>query len=182
MNPIMPMLQGVWALSVLLLPALVRARTEGNEALGSRVRLALIPFALGPALYWLLLGLFHQPIVAWLYGGLYTEHAGLLWLLGLAPIAAAAKQVMGHSLRALERPDRLFWAFAFSAAATLSLGMALVYLWGVAGAGAGLLISQVITAVLAFVFYRRLKQAASGDGVAASSPLSGKMMADEGRA
>lgn len=180
MNPIMPMLQGVWALSVLLLPTLVRARANGDAAFGSRVRLALIPFALGPALYWLLLGLFHAPIVAWLYGGQYTQYSGLLWLLGLSPIAAAAKQVMGHSLRALERPDRLFWAYTLSAVVTLTLGTGLMYLWGVAGAGVGLLISQGITAAVAFVFYRRLKRAASGKE--APSPLGAPVGAEGGRA
>ncbi len=166
MNPIMPMLQAIWALSILLLPSLVRARAEEQDdgerpKFGSRVRLSLIPFMLGPILYWLVLGLFHQPLVAWLYGGQYTEQAALLWLLGLSPVIAAVKQVMGQSLRALERPDRLFWAYALSAVATLTLGTGLVYLWGVVGAGIGFLISQGVTAALAFVFYRRLRRSQS---------------------
>jgi O-antigen/teichoic acid export membrane protein len=172
MNLIMPMLQAIWALAILLLPILVRARHEedrGGEQprFGSRVRLALIPFVLGPVLYWLLLGLFHNQLVDWLYGGRYTEHAALLWLLGLSPIVASMKQVLGQSLKALERPDRLFWAYACSAVLTLTLGTALVYLWGVVGAGIGFLASQAVTAALALIFYRRLRfsqhQAASAE-------------------
>lgn len=162
MNLIMPMLQAIWALSILLLPILVRARDEEDTSrespeFSSRMRLALITFVLGPVVFWLGLGLFHYPLVDWLYGGRYTEHAALLWLLGLSPIVAAVKQVMSQSLKALERPDQLFWAYVVSAIATLTLGTGLVHLWGVVGAGVGFLISQVIVAALALIFYLRLR-------------------------
>jgi O-antigen/teichoic acid export membrane protein len=161
MNLVMPMLQAVWALSILLLPSLVWARDEGRDRLNSRLGLALIPFVVGPALYWLLLGIFHQPLVSWLYGGQYTEHASLLWILGLSPIAASVKQVFSQSLRALERPDWLFLAYTLSAVVALILGTGLVYLWGLAGAGMGLVICQVVTAVLALVSYRRLQRSSA---------------------
>lgn len=157
MNLIMPMLQAVWALSVLLLPILVRARDEGRSKLDSHIRLALIPFLIGPAAYWLLLGLFHQPLVSWLYAGQYTEGAALLWILGLSPIVASLKQVMGQSLRALERPDWLFLAYALSAVVALTAGTGLAYLWGIAGAGIGLVVCQAVTAALAYRSYRRLQ-------------------------
>jgi O-antigen/teichoic acid export membrane protein len=161
MNPVMPMLQAVWALSILLLPSLVWARDEGRDRLNSRLGLALIPFVVGPALYWLLLGIFHQPLVSWLYDGQYTAHASLLWILGLSPIAASVKQVLSQSLRALERPDWLFLAYTLSAVVALILGTGLVYLWGLAGAGMGLVICQVVTAVLALVSYRRLQRSSA---------------------
>lgn len=155
MNLIMPMLQGVWALSILLLPVLVRARAKGQAEIDSRMRSALVLFVLGSSLYWVLLGLFHYPLVSMLYGGRYTEHAALLWILGLVPVFTAAKLVIGHSLRALERPDRLFVAYAFSAVTALTLGTGFMYVWGLAGAAMGLLVSQVITAALVLFFYRR---------------------------
>ena len=157
MNLTMPVLQGVWALSILLLPILVRAREEGEAAFDARVRSALVIFVLGPIAYWLLLGAFHRPLMELFYGGRYLEHAGLLWLLGLAPILAAVKQVMGHALRALERPDWLFWAYALSAGTAVSAGTALVYLWGVTGAALMLPACLSITAVFATAFYRRLR-------------------------
>jgi O-antigen/teichoic acid export membrane protein len=165
MNLIQPMLQAVWSLSILLLPVLVQARDRGQDELNSRIRLALVPFLVGPALYWLLLGLFHQPLVSWLYEGQYNEYAGLLWLLGLSPVVASAKQVMGQSLRALERPDSLFLAYTLSAVAALTVGTWLVYVWGAAGAGLSLVLCQGITAVLAFAYYRKLQIAnAQRDG------------------
>jgi O-antigen/teichoic acid export membrane protein len=161
MNLIQPMLQAVWALSILLLPTLVRARDKGRDRLNSQLGLALIPFVAGPALYWLVLGIFHQPLVSWLYDGQYAERASLLWILGLSPMAAAVKQVLSQSLRALERPDWLFLAYTLSAIVALTLGTGLVYLWGIAGAGAGLVICQVVTAVLALVSYRRLQRSSA---------------------
>lgn len=146
MNLLMPILQANSALSVLLLPTLVRAREHSN--FGSSVRLALVPFVLAPALYWVLLGAFHSPVISLLYGGRYTEYAHLFWLLGLVPVVAAIKEVMSQSLRALERPDWLFWAYAFSAVIAGTFGAWCVYVWGIVGAGAGLVFTQGIAAVL----------------------------------
>lgn len=146
MNLLMPMLQANSALSVLLLPTLVRARE--HSSFGSSVRLALVPFVLAPVLYWILLGMFHSPIVSLLYGGRYAEYANLFWLLGLVPVVAAIKEVMSQSLRALERPDWLFWAYAFSAVVAGTVGAWCVYVWGIVGAGAGLLLTQGTAAVL----------------------------------
>lgn len=163
MNLVMPMLQAVWALSVLLLPTLVWARDEGRAKLNSRIRLALIPFVVGPAVYWLLLGLFHQPLVSWLYGGQYTNGAILLWILGLSPIVASVKQVLSQALRALERPDWLFLAYTLSALVAVTLGTGLVYFWGIVGAGMALVICQAVTAALALFSYQRLQRSAGRD-------------------
>ncbi len=168
MNLLMPMLQANAALTSLLLPILVQAR-EGSK-FGTYVRFALIPFVLAPALYWLFLGVFHRPLVSLLYGGLYTEHASLLWILGLVPIAAAVRGVISQSWKALERPDWLFLASVISAAVAVSFGVWCVYLWGIAGAGVGLLVSQGTLAAsavgLMLIFYRR----ADGSGFSREAP------------
>jgi len=155
MNLVMPMLQSIWALSILLLPIFVRARDKGPAELESKVRLVLMLFVLGSILYWVLLGSFHDPLVSWLYGNRYTENVELLWILGLAPVFVAVKLVVGHSLRALERPDRLFVAYLASAIVALALGALLIHFWGIAGAATGVLISQMVTAALVVILYRR---------------------------
>lgn len=156
MNLVMPMLQFSWALSNLVLPAFVRARDKGRAAHGSRVRSVLILFTLAPALYWVLLGLLHQPLVSWLYGGRYTEDAGLLWLLGLSPILLGVKMIMGYAVKSFERPDWLLPAYALPAVAAVILQTGFVYLGGLAGAAWGLLITQGLAAVVVTIFYKRL--------------------------
>jgi O-antigen/teichoic acid export membrane protein len=157
MNLLMPMLQTNAALTVLLLPILVRAKQ--NSEFGSYVRLALVLLSLPMIAYWLLLGIFHQPLVNFLYAGRYVEYSELLWLFGLVPVAASVKEVLSQSLRALERPDQLFLAYLFAAVVVGSLGVGCVYLWGIAGAGAGFLLSQITVAVtvalLLIAHYRR---------------------------
>ena len=165
MNLLMPMLQANSALSVLLLPTLVRARD--NAKFGSSVRMVLVPFVLAPVLYWILLGLFHSPIVSLLYDGQYTQYANLFWLLGLVPIVAGIKEVMSQSLRALERPDWLFWAYAFAAVVAGTLGAWSVYVWGIVGAGVGLVFTQGTAAVLVTVLLVILRRRTSEDLVSA---------------
>ena len=155
MNLIMPAIQAITALGVLLLPAFAQAR--GQARFGSIVRLLLVPFVLGPVLYWLLLGMLHQPLVVWIYGGQYAEHSDLLWVLGLMLVANGAIAVIGGALRALERPDRLFVAYTLSALVTVTVGAGLTFLWGVTGAVIGLLFSYGTTTITLLFFYWRLE-------------------------
>jgi len=156
MNLTMPAIQAITALGVLLVPTLAQAR--GQAGFGSLVRLSLVPFVLGPVLYWLLLGTFHQPLIAWIYGGQYAEHSGLLWVLGLTLIANGVIAVAGGSLRALERPDRLFFAYALSALVTVIVGAGLTFLWGITGAVVGILISYGTIAIMMSIFYWRFEE------------------------
>ncbi len=154
MNLIMPMLQTVSALTVILLPALVRARKQGK--VGSTMRLALVPLVLASVLYWVFLGVFHDPVVSLAYGGQYAEYADLLWILGLLPVALAANEVLSQALRALERPDSLFRAYTLYAIIGGALGIGCMYLWGIVGAVVGILVSRVVAVVLVAAALRLL--------------------------
>ena len=156
-NLLLPLAQANAALATLLLPVFVRSRENADFA--SLVRLSLTPLVAISGLYWLLLGIFHEPVVNLAYGGKYVEQADLLWILGLIPIIVAVSSVMSHALRALERPDWLFLAYVVSAVTTGTLGAMCVYLWGLTGAGVGLLLANgsvaVLTTALLIVFSRR---------------------------
>jgi O-antigen/teichoic acid export membrane protein len=155
-NPIMPMVQIIAALGVLLLPAFAQAR--GQAGFGSLIRFILVPFVLGPILYWLLLGMLHQPLTAWIYEGQYAEYADLLWLMGLIPIVSGVIAVIGGSLRALESPNLVFFAYALSTVVTVSVGAGFTFFWGVAGAVVGLLISYSTTATTMLFLYWRFRR------------------------
>jgi O-antigen/teichoic acid export membrane protein len=156
-NLTMPILHANAALSVLLVPTLTRVRRDGRFR--HLVRLALVLFTAGPVLYWVLLGLFHHQLVTWLYGEQYRGYENLLWLLGFSPLITGSVKVLGAALRALERPDRLFWAFLLSTVVTLTLGLGCMAAWGIVGVGVGSVLSEAAKALAMWAYYRRLGKA-----------------------
>jgi O-antigen/teichoic acid export membrane protein len=144
MNLVLPLLHGYTALSMVLLPTLAQA---GSPAvLRSRLRLALPLFLLPALVYCSITALYHQQIFEWLYAGQYS---GVSWLLPLAApmvIAAGVGTVYSTALRAVQRPDRVFWAYAFASGATLTAGVAATARYQLPGAILGLTLSYVIVA------------------------------------
>jgi len=141
------------AFSLYLLPILVQAR--GRSEFGRYMRFALALFIVGSGFYWLLLGFFHRPLVTWLYGGHYEQYAHLLWLIGLVPLLQGLVSLLGAALRALERPDQIFWAQVLASAVALTVGLGFLVTWGVVGAALGSIVSQMAAVgALAWLLWR----------------------------
>jgi O-antigen/teichoic acid export membrane protein len=153
MNLIMPLLHMYWALAGVVVPILVRAR-EG-PAFGQIVRLVLGCWLSGALLYWILLGWFNQPLVSWLYNGRYSEHSGLLWIIGILPILFAGELLFNSVLRSRERPDQIFWASVVSTVGGLTAGVALIFTSGLRGAAVGLLCSPIVNVAAMTWQYRK---------------------------
>lgn len=145
MNLIMPVIHAYQPMMILMVPALVQER--GSVAFTRTVRLALALSVLCSCVYWILLGVFGPPILDWLYHGRYLDHAGLLWIIGLVPITGAAIAVLGSALRALQRPNHIFLAYAMSTLVAVSVGTTLMLTWHVTGAAIGLALSSLTTMV-----------------------------------
>jgi O-antigen/teichoic acid export membrane protein len=159
MNLIMPVLHAYLPLATLMVPALVH--TRGRESFWRTVRLALVFSTIASLAYWLLLGLTHRPLMALVYGGRYLDDSRLLWLVGVIPITGAGVGVMGSTLRALERPDRIFWAYVLSSIVAVTVGLGLMLLVGLRGAAAGIVLSSLTTAVaMSWSVWRRGRQQA----------------------
>jgi Na+-driven multidrug efflux pump len=120
------------------------------------MELCLGLFLLGCGCYLALLWGFRWEIFQFLYAGKYTAYA--FWpvlLVGLLPVAVGIGAVLGSALRALERPDSVFWAAVASSIVALAAGAPLAAILGVSGALAGLVISFLSTgAVLLFLYNR----------------------------
>ena len=144
-NVIMPLLQTYWALAGVLVPRLVQA--PGRKAFGQIVRVALGVWVTGAVIYWLLLGAFHVQAMHWLYNGRYDNDAHLLWIVGLLPILFAAELLLNSVLRSREQPRQIFWASVLSSVSALTVGVALIFTWGVRGAVLGLLCSSITSVV-----------------------------------
>ncbi|HWG53358.1 MAG TPA: hypothetical protein VN677_08670 [Gemmatimonadaceae bacterium] len=162
LNLVMPILQSLTALAILLLPALVRVR--GRPAFRKLLLFSLALFVGGALLYWILLGAFAEPLVGLLYKGRYGDTARLLWVIGLLPVSAAVVAVLSTVLRAVERPDQIFWAYVASALAATTAGIWALAHFGLLGAAVGQLAASVATAValVVIVLLRRRRAIAQG--------------------
>lgn len=154
MNLILPLTHAFAALGILGTSALVRLRDgDGFRRLLVGGMLAFVALSLA---YGLVLGLNHEAIVAWAYDGRYTEYSSLLWIVGFLPVAYGATAILGSAIRAMQRPDRLFWAYALASLLTLTVGFALISTGGVAGAAVGRMIAAMSIPLASLVILHRL--------------------------
>jgi O-antigen/teichoic acid export membrane protein len=155
MNFIMPVLQSIAALSMLLVPMLVRDRENGGIRKMNRTMLLFLAlFCAGALIYGGALWLMRDHVFQLFYAGKYSQYAGWPFLLvGLLPLGTCATAVLGNGLRALERPDRMFWCYFGSAVSSLAAGIPLARAYGVTGALLGLHISSIVTAAMMGWFY-----------------------------
>ena len=150
MNLAMPVLQSVTALGVLLLPLLVRHRSEGGSLKMVRtMRRFSVLFLSGAALYGLLLWVFRFQVLQFLYAGKYTQYASWpLLLVALLPLVACAGLPFESALRALERPDLIFKSYATATVVSLLCGVPLAWGFGTSGALAGMIVFGLVTSLL----------------------------------
>ena len=161
MNLLMPILHANGALSILLIPELVKAHGEGR--LRRMAALALGIFVLSAVAYWLFIGLFGAQLMAWLYAGQYGEYAHLLWLLGLLPLLAGINAVISAALRALEKPDLIFRAYVGSTVVALTFGVACIALGSFTGVILAQLVTSLATVTGLVVVWRTLSSAAEDE-------------------
>jgi O-antigen/teichoic acid export membrane protein len=145
-NFLLPIVNLYAAFGPLLLPALVRAR--GAPAFRGRAQKAAIGFLGGGVLSWALLALFGQQLMAWLYAGKYDAFGPDLAWLGAASVTFGLAAVAEGALRALERPNLVFWSNTGSGVVALTLAVLLVPRLGVLGACLGLVASSMTAGVL----------------------------------
>jgi O-antigen/teichoic acid export membrane protein len=158
LNLIMPVSHGFAAIGVLLVSALVRFRD--HPRFRHLVLGGMVFFTALASVYWLLLGLYHQPIMLWLYDGQYLAYDRVPWILGLVPVVYGSVTVLGAALRGLERPDTVFWAYAAASLVTVTLGIGLMIRYGLEGAAWGMVAASATTTLTMswFFFVKRVAQ------------------------
>ena len=158
LNLAMPATHALIAVGVLTIALFVRHRRAGrHQRIWQTARRITALFVLGAAVYFLILLFFRVPILRLLYGGRYLEYSGLPVLLaGLVPLVTALSVAAGVTLRALERPDRLFWANVVASVVAATVGLSLTVAWGAVGAIAGYVVSYAVCAAASWLFCRPL--------------------------
>jgi O-antigen/teichoic acid export membrane protein len=159
-NLAMPALHSISPLSSLLLPLLVQARQQGGPQLMTKRMKPLLAFLIAGSIVYLgLLLYFRSAILNLCYAGKYLEYGWLpVFLVGLLPITVSLNTVLACGLRALERPDWVFWGYVGSSAVTLVVGIPLSARLGIVGALSGVLFSSLTTGLMALLFYTRYQR------------------------
>jgi O-antigen/teichoic acid export membrane protein len=88
-----------------------------------------------------LVNLFGKPLMHLLYNGRFDDIAALLRVLAFLPVVMGVGHTINGALKAAEKPNLVFYAYAFSGAVTFLVGWPLVVRLGLAGAVYGLLLS-----------------------------------------
>ena len=149
MNLVMPALHAVTALSAFLVPQFVKVlQTSGKDRLDHVMGMTLGVCIVGSVVYWAVLLLFRERLLWWVYDGRYVEYEGLLVMAGLIPLAKGGGSVVRAALRAMERPDLIFWGYSAALVVTMPIGLWLLTVGDVAGAVGGRLASSMATAMV----------------------------------
>ncbi len=150
------------ALCGLLLPLFVK--TAGTADFDRVRRMALLGLTGLPLAFWLFCGLYHAQVVGLVYRGRYVDDSYLVWVLGLQPVAAGFAAVMHTTLASRQRPDRVFLCSACGAGLSLTLGVALLFAYGLRGVVAANLMSLALNGAVAWWLSRRLLAREAGAG------------------
>ena len=156
-NLLAPLQQTLTALGLVLLPWLAGQSINYG---GRFVKDRTIPLALGLVS---LAVLYALPLIAWgerltevLYQpGEYSRYAWLFPYLSAASVLGAATQGLALGLRAIGRPDAVFWSQAVATLVMVSVGIQLVRMLGLYGVVIGLVASSTAMVLTLLIYVSR---------------------------
>lgn len=156
---LMPFANTVTAISVLLVPQLVRVR--GSSGFDRAVRRGMVLLVCAALLYGTVLSIPHRPIIHWVYGGRYDGFAHLVPMLAMILVPLAASALFIAALKAMERPELVFRAHAAGAAGVAALAVPAIRYAGVGGAAVSLVLGSALTAAVAWRMLSALRGSTS---------------------
>jgi O-antigen/teichoic acid export membrane protein len=146
MNLLMPILHFNGAISIFLVPEMVRVQTSGN--LNRFTKFCLVALITSASGYWILLITSGQEFMRWLYNEKYADDYTLLIWLGLLPIFMTFTAVSAAKLRALNKTKILAQTYGLLAFFSAATGTILVFHYKIQGAILSLLLTNGILAIL----------------------------------
>jgi len=163
-NLLMPVMHAYVALTVLMVPAFVKALENGNfRKVVLRITLVILA---GTIVYSGLLLAFGADVISFLYKEKYSNLVEYLPLAAIIPVVSSVVAVLSAAIKASERPDLVFWANLSSAIGMFTFGLVLIYNYKIEGA----LLAQIVSVslglvVLIYIYTRVLPTLSSGDGM-----------------
>src|SRR5437868_172753 len=144
------------ALALLLLPYIARiTRDRGVDAAAAATKRVTWLFCAGAVAYWILVIAFRNGVVMLLYGGKYSGLQHLIPALAIGSILQAIAAAIVIGLRAIRSPVSVFIAYSASMAASLTVGIAATWIWGLMGVIVGISISNLAAVIVALVLLKR---------------------------
>lgn len=151
-----PMTQVVSAISTLGLPILAADFGKGNFIqLRQKGLLLISPLTGLVILYEILISLFKRPLEQFVYGGKYAADAWLIIPLGMVPVFTALYTGFSLFVRAIQKPRYYFISGGITAFVGTICSLILIKIGGIGGAAWGLVLTYVISFVMAYYFYKR---------------------------
>jgi O-antigen/teichoic acid export membrane protein len=163
LNLSLPVLQAANSFSNLVQPYIsgIYGR-EGLRATRRPVSLVTLLYFGEGVVYWALLTVCKGPIMRFLYGGKFMEHAFLVpWVtLGALLSVCAYAPVIG--LRAIQSPSSVFAAYTTSSIVAIALGVAATWALGLPGAIGSYVVSAATVLAAATYSFRRKARISPG--------------------
>jgi O-antigen/teichoic acid export membrane protein len=154
--PSLAMSQVISATTLLVLPSLARELGQGSIArLHQKAALTSAFLTTVGVVFIVVLSFFSAPFEQLLYGNRYETFAGLIPILGLAPVFTGFCASFSYALRALGKSQYELLAYVLSALTAIISSALLLPRWGLKGAVASIVMSTAVLAISIFVFYKR---------------------------
>lgn len=153
-NLVMPLDQVFVALTLLILPAMslrfASQRLAGLVSLWKRYCLGWLSVS---ACFAAVIVLFGKNLMHALYAGRFDDVARLLPALALLPVVMGVGNSINAALKAMEKPQAVFYAYVASGATTFLIGLPLILRFAVRGAVFGMVTSAAVySSALAIAF------------------------------
>ena len=155
LNLALPITSAYSAFSMLFISDAARLGQEGGwEAVkGQAWRVAGL-FALGTGSYWLVVCLFRNEVVHFLYGGLYPQVTPLVPVLAISSILSAATMGPAIAMRGIRSPATVALIYCGASAIALLVGIPACRAWGFRGAILAIFLSSMTAFFVGFQMLR----------------------------
>ena len=104
----------------------------------------------------LVIGMFHESLVRVVYGDRYKNISALLWIVSFIMVINGTSNVAQMLLKALKRPDLVFWAQVFASVSALIFSFILIPYKGLVGAFIAMFLSALTSGFSLNIFALRV--------------------------
>jgi O-antigen/teichoic acid export membrane protein len=152
LNLALPITATYGAFSLLFLPYTARLAAEGGWK-AAKVQASRIAglFVLGSGAYWLVVCLFRNELIHFIYNGQYTEVIPLVPVIAVSSILSGAAMGPTITIKAMQSPATVAGVHFGASLVSLLVGIPACWSWGYRGAVLAILLSSMTTCIAAFL-------------------------------